>query len=206
MEELLAAIQKHGVNLTKLNALEMFGRGGDWHTIYYAKKINSLEVWEVDIEWKQELERNLPNANLKFVDTIRTLANNTNLQKYSFVVIDNPQNLFGPNLPNTDEPQYCEHFDVLPYLNKILDDGIVVFNVNPIPYNYEKFPSWQNRRRKFYGNVDTSNLHLNFLIDFYTKFFLNQGFDVRFQTYVRRITPTPIEVLYYFGFYLTKNN
>lgn len=196
MEEILQILENKGIKLEQLKALEVFGRGGDWHTKKYADKVHSLEVWEIDSGWKDQLRKNLPNAAIKIHDSIKHLQDNDNLDHFDFIVIDNPQILFGPTY--NDEPVYCEHFEVLQQIGKLIDDeSVVIFNVNLKPYNYEKFPKWEKRRKQFYGNVDTSNLDIDFLSDFYTKFFTKLNLKTSFNFYVRRVTPNPIEKLYY---------
>jgi hypothetical protein len=206
MEELIRKLKQHGIKFEELVALETFGRGGDWHTTSYADKVKSLEVWEIDEKWKNELQKNLPNAKIKIQDSVRIIYDNDNLEKFSFIVIDNPQMLYGP-LQDDLEPAYCEHFEVLKNIDKILSsEGIVVFNVNLKPFDYDKWQSWKKRREIFYGNTDTSNLGLDFSLQFYKTFFENMNFQVPFHIYVRRITPNPIETLYYFAYHLRKKD
>lgn len=206
MEELIKKLEQNGIKFEKLNALEMFGRDGNWHTTSYADKVKLLEVWEIDEKWKNKLKKNLPNAKIKILDSIRTIYDHDNLERFSFVVIDNPQMLYGP-LQDNLEPAYCEHFEVLKKIDKILiSEGIVVFNVNLKPFNYNKWKQWKKRREIFYGNMDTSNLNLDFLLSFYKTFFENIKFQVLFYTYVRRVTPNPLETLYYFAYHLKKED
>ena len=206
MAELIEKLKQHGIKVEELVALEMFGRGGNWHTKSYADKVKSLEVWEIDEKWKNELQKNLLNAKIKIQDSIRTIRDNDNLERFSFVVIDNPQMLYGP-LQGNLEPEYCEHFEVLKNIDKILaSDVIIVFNVNLKPFDYDKWQLWKNRREIFYGNTDTSNLSLDFSLQFYKTFFENINFEVLFYTYVKRATPNPLEILYYFAYHLRKKD
>jgi hypothetical protein len=181
------------------------GKLDEWANRWKFQRNKILQDTSLGEQFLRELA-GIVHEKLRFIDTIKTLAESTTMSKYNFVVIDNPQNLFGLYLLNTNEPQYCEHFDVLPYTNKILDDGIVIFNVNLVPYNYDKFPLWKKRREKFYGKVDTSNLKLDFVSNFYKNFFTERNFQVLFHTYVRRITPNPFETLYYFAYHLRKKD
>ena len=54
--------------------------------------------------------------------------------------------------------------------------------------------------------MNTSNLNLDFLLSFYKTFFENIKFQVLFYTYVRRVTPNPLETLYYFAYHLKKED
>ena len=196
MKIILDNIAKRGIKLKNLNALEVFGRGGDWHTKKYANKVYSLEIWEIDNNWKDQLHKNFPKAVIKIHDSIKYLQYNDNLDHFDLIVIDNPQVLFGPIY--NDEPTYCEHFEVLQQIGKLIhDESIVIFNVNLKPYNYEKFPKWERRRKQFYGDTDTSDLDIEFLINFYVQFFTKLNLTTCFNFYVKRVTPNPIEKLYY---------
>lgn len=206
MNDLIKKLEQKGIKFENLNALEVFGRGGDWHTTSYANKVKYLEIWEIDSKWENELKRNLPNAKIKIQDSIRTIYDSNNLEKFSFVVIDNPQMLYGPQSENL-EPLYCEHFEVLKKIDRIVEpDSIIIFNVNLRPYDYEKWPQWRKRRENFYVNVDTSNINLDFLLNFYKKFFENMNFSVLFYTFVKRKTPNSMEELYYFAYRIKKNH
>ena len=54
MNDVITFLEKR-VDIAKLNALEVFGRAGDWHTIVYANRVKSLQVWEIDKKWKNIL-------------------------------------------------------------------------------------------------------------------------------------------------------
>lgn len=196
MEQIIQILERNAIKLEQLKALEVFGRGGDWHTKKYANKVYSLEIWEIDDNWKDQLHKNFPNATIKFHDSIKYLQCMINLDHFDLIVIDNPQVLFGPIY--NDQPTYCEHFEVLHQIGKLIhDESIVIFNVNLKPYNYEKFPEWERRRKQFYGNTNTSDLDIEFLINFYVQFFTKLNLITRFNFYVKRVTPNPIEKLYY---------
>lgn len=204
MDKLITELEKKGIEFQKLHALEMFGRGGDWHTTAYADKVNSLEVWEIDKKWKNELKKNLPQARIRILDSIQTVYQSDDLTKFNFIVIDNPQNLYGTKSQDL-ELQYCEHFDIIKKIDKLIDkSGTVVFNVNPKPFDYDKFSLWKKRREEFYGTKNTSDMAIEFLLNFYEKLFKSLGFETLFHTIVRRVTPNPIETLYYFAYNLKR--
>ena len=54
MNDVIIFLEKQ-VDVSKLHALEVFGRGGDWHTTVYANKVKSLQVWEIDKKWKNKI-------------------------------------------------------------------------------------------------------------------------------------------------------
>ena len=64
-KELISKLAQKGVELEKFNALEMFGRNGTWHTSFFADKVKSIEIWEIDKKWEKKLEKNFPNSKIK---------------------------------------------------------------------------------------------------------------------------------------------
>jgi len=121
MEKVLAELEENKVNLHKLNALEVFGKNGEWHTMDYAYKVNSLEIWEMDENCRKTLNRNFPFAIVKIVDSYEEMERCEN--KFSLIVIDNPISTYG---------SYCEHFLFFPKIfNLCDDDAIIILNVIP---------------------------------------------------------------------------
>ena len=180
MKELIEKIESHGIEFSTLNALEMFGRDGTHHTLAYANKVKTLEIWEIDPQYEEALHDNLPNASVKIIDSIKTLKDGTSLSTFDFIVIDSPMSTYGQVI--NGEFEYCEHFDFIKEIYKISNDNvIIVINVNESPYNYEQNPLWKKRRIEFFGDIDTANIDLEFLIRFYKKLFLEIGFKVIFQ-------------------------
>jgi len=196
MNDVIIFLEKQ-VDVSKLHALEVFGRGGDWHTTVYANKVKSLQVWEIDKKWKNILKKNLPNAKIKIRDSIKTIVENLEPSKFNLVIIDNPMNTWGTK----KEPDlYCEHFDFIKNIGNIMDkEAIIIFNINKNPFNYDKFPEWKKRREKFYERKRTSKLSPRFLMKFYKKLFLKNGYKTVFQKLFRRE-----EHLDYFVFFLRK--
>ena len=197
MSDLITFLEKR-VDISKLDALEVFGRTGDWHTTVYANKIKSLQVWEIDKKWKNALKKNLPNAKIKILDSIKTIVENLEPSKFDLIVIDNPMTTFGtkkePNL-------YCEHFDFIKNIGNIIDkEAIIIFNINKNPFDYDKFPEWKKCREKFYERKRTAKLGIRFLIKFYKKLFLKIGYKTVFQKIFKRH-----EYSDYFVFFLRKN-
>jgi len=202
MEIVLKQLQNKGIKLNNLHTVEVFGRTGEWHTKVYADKVKSLEIWEIDSEWKKQLKKNFPNAKIRIIDSIKLINESTNLPKYDFIIVDNPQNLFRSTKLRA---RYCEHFEVLTKIDRLIDNyGIIVFNVNPKPFDYEKWPLWKKRREDFYNINNTEEIEINFLTNFYVQFFNNIGLKTIFHFYVKRLTPNPKETIYYFTYFLTK--
>jgi len=204
-KELISKLVEKGVELEKFSALEMFGRDGTWHTSFFANKVRSIEIWEIDKKWEKKLKNNFPNAKIRILDSIKTIKEEENLTKFNLLLIDNPMNIFGQNQEESDK-NYCEHFEILPKISKIIqDESLVIFNINRCPFDYDKYPLWKQRREKFYGNTDTSNMSLEFLQKFYTKLFKKIGFRTIFYINTVRIFYLGNDMTYYFAYYLKKN-
>jgi hypothetical protein len=161
-----------GIGLRDLIALEFFAREGDWQTQSYANQVKELHAWEIDPFFKPKLEKNLPNAQIRIGDSFLIAQEEIYKEKFDFIVFDNPQNIYG---------RYCEHFEALSLIAGLLrSQGVVIFNVNLAPFDYDKFPLWKKRRSDFYLS-DVSAVNPQFFFDFYDKFFSLHGFDVKFK-------------------------
>lgn len=197
-------LEKRGIILEKLNALEIFARDGTWQTTFYANKIKTLEVWEVDPSWEKNLRKNLPKAKVRILDSIKNIQTYEKFAKFNLIMIDNPMNIYGNENENIQN-RYCEHFDVIKNIDKIMDnESIVVFNVNRCPFDYDKFPIWKNKREKFYGNMNSGNMNQDFLFDFYEKLFKKSNFKTLFKFSVDRMLNDRINSVYYFVYKLKK--
>lgn len=201
MHIVVSELKKRNINLINFNAIELFARAGDWQTTEYADKVKSLDAWEINTEFEENLRKNLPRANIKIIDSIKELQKpEENLKKYDFIVVDNPQNCYG------EDNEYCEHFDTLPNITKLIDKrAIVVFNINCHPYDYENNFNWKNRRNEFYNLKDTNDISLDFFKEFYTNFFKKRKLKTKFCFNVGRENRDNITFIHYLVFYLEKD-
>ena len=103
MKRILKRIEDLGIDVSKLTALEIFAREGDWFTKELAKKVKNIELWEINKAYIKNLSLNLPKAKIKNVDSISYMKDCED--KFDIVSIDNPQGIYAKD--------YCEHFDVL---------------------------------------------------------------------------------------------
>ena len=172
MGKICTRLKAEGVDMRKLSALDFFAREGDWQTVVYAREVGVMEAWEISPEFLPGLQRNLPGATVRIVDSYAYGPKTTD--RFDFVVLDNPQAIFGP------EGRYCEHFEALPVVLRLLRPGaFLVFNLNWAPFNFEANKEWQRRRAEFYGTVDTSSLSLErFMLPYYTRYFEVKGFEI----------------------------
>ena len=60
------------------------------------------------------------------------------------------------------------------------DGGVVIFNINKTPFNYDKKSIWANKRNKYYNISDASSLDIHFLLNFYKDKFALLGFKTLF--------------------------
>lgn len=172
MAKVCTRLKSEGVDMRKLSALDFFAREGDWQTVVYAQEVGAIEAWEISPEFLPGLQRNLPRATVRIVDSYAYGAQT--IDRFDFVVMDNPQATFGP------EDRYCEHFEALPVALRLLRPGaFLIFNLNRAPFHFESHTEWQRRRAEFYGVVDTASLSLEgFLMPFYSRYFEARGFKV----------------------------
>lgn len=204
-KEIIEKLELNGINFRELNAIELFGRDGSWHTIKFAEKVKSMEVWEIDSKWERVLKKNLPKATIKIKDSVSTLKIKNSLKKFDLILIDNPMNVYTVEKQYGDEVAYCEHFEIIENIDKIAkDDVLIIFNVNRKPFDYEKYPLWKKRRRQFYGDIDTSNMKVEFLIDFYKSLFYKLGFKTIFCITAVRVFHQNEDMTHYFAFKLNK--
>lgn len=204
--ELIFKLEQQGIKFENLDTLEMFARDGTWNTIVFADKVKSLEVWEIDPKWENELKKNLPNAKIRIVDSIKTIQSIRNtVHNFNLILIDNPMNTYGPKLHEFDPDPYCEHFEVITKIDKFIkNDALVIFNINRKPFNYDNFPLWKNRRKEFYKCQQTNNLSIDFLLDFYRKLFNQIGLKTIFYLNVVRDFYKDVDIIHYFAFQLQK--
>src|SRR6185312_590191 len=131
IENVMSQIGLRGCSLTAMDALEVFGRDGRWHTKQYAHLVKSLEVWELQEKYLPQLQENLPGARFRIVDSYKEIQKTK--KKFGLVVVDNSMGIFVDD-PYDGEPptRYCEHFDLFPDIFRVLTDRAVVI-VNVIP-------------------------------------------------------------------------
>lgn len=170
MRRVCAALEERGFRLSEADAVETFARQGDWHTVDYCSRVKSLEAWEIDAAHFEALGSNVPQAIVRHVDSVEHARRPENVGAFDFVVVDNPQCLFG------ESGRYCEHFEIIDSAVTMLRrDGVVVFNVNNEPFDYDAHPAWRERRERFYGSTATSSMPLAWLEAFYAARFESAG-------------------------------
>lgn len=173
MRRVVKKLKKQGVELRGRRALEFFAREGNWQTVSYAGEVASLDAWEIDRQFEPALRKNLPKARIRIGNSFALAKKAEFKNAFDFIVVDNPQGIFG------NKSQYCEHFEVLDLLPRLIrGDAIVIFDINRAPFNYHRFPEWRARREKFYKRERTARLGLDFLARFYKRYLVARGLKV----------------------------
>ena len=185
MQWVMRQLEKRNLDLRSMDALEVFGRDGHWHTQYYAPLIRSLEVWEIQDKYREVLHKNFPAAKVKITDSFQEIKQT--LSKYDLVVVDNSMGIFVDDPYHGSTPTtYCEHFDLFPAIFRVLKDEAVII-VNVIPATNEaamgKYPllfdSVQlSRRAKFYQTDHPDNISLDDMREAYRRIMAENGFKL----------------------------
>lgn len=150
MEAAMRILHLEGLLPDPLVALDLFGKMGIMKTLEYAPFAQSIEFYEVNGPFAAQARRILPadQVTVRVADSVAAVQNGTTLRSdYSFVVMDNPVDLYGDG--------YCENFDLFPAIfdrlaprsalvvNAALDDWVRALTSD----HDEHF----RRRRAFFG-------------------------------------------------------
>jgi hypothetical protein len=164
---------KINFKLNEMDALEFYAREGDWQTQDYYKEVKSLHAWEIDKIFEENLKRNLPGAHIRIGDSYQFARLEEFQNKFDFIVLDNPQNVFG------NKAEHFEALSLIPNLLKKFKDCILIFNINTSPFNYTSQTEWIKRRNEYYGLSDTSNISIQYMKNFYKTQLQNLGLEVK---------------------------
>jgi len=171
MENICRRLQNSGEPLSAYSALEFFAREGEWQTKSYAHLVKELHLWELDPIYENALKINFPQGHIRIGDSFKLAQEPQYRQRFNWLVLDNPQMIYG---------DYCEHFEALNLAAVLMASvGVLIFNVNKKPFNYDRHTDWQDRRRAYYG-CNAAHLATSFLLDFYRKRIEKLGFNVRY--------------------------
>jgi hypothetical protein len=122
MQVILRRLARRGLDPRTMHALEVFGASGAFHTLDYAERVASLEVWEIDPSYESALHANLPRARVRITDSFEELRGTSG--RYDLVVLDNPMGGWGGG--------HHDHFDILPLVFRVLSErAAIVLTVVP---------------------------------------------------------------------------
>jgi len=179
IQVLVRDLERQGVEIGRLRALEVFGSTGDRVTRHYAERVATLDVWEIDGRLEPALRRNLPRARIAIVDSFEEVRRTD--RRYDLVVVDNP---VWP----------VEHFPLFPHLFRLLsDDAVLVMDVIPSAdaFTTRRYPELFDaehleNRRAFYGTDHPEDIPLARLARHYGEMAAEEGYAVWWQRSVRR--------------------
>lgn len=163
-------------------AIDFFSRTGEWVTVHFATSCKNITCCEINKDYIDALQNNIPNAEIQIGDSFRFVEE---AGPHDLVLADCPQGIYGP------DGAYSEHFEFFPKIARSFGDATTLFfNVNMYPYvnpehaaarpdNYgmSDFDRWFQRRDAFYG-VDASNLDEEFTRNFYKEYFAKAGYGL----------------------------
>lgn len=121
MRQVILQLQIRNLLPERIDALEMFGMHGLWHTMDYVRYVDALDFFEIDSVYLGLAKRKLSKYNVKFhcEDSIAYIGRTEKM--YSLIVSDSP---FGGNFYDKDG---------LPYFLKdmvvhVARHGVLIFN------------------------------------------------------------------------------
>jgi len=163
-------LEQRGVDIGSCRAVELFGRSGEWHTLFYADLVRTLDIWEIDSAYLPALETNFPAATLKITDSFEEIKRTP--KRFDLIVADNPQSIYG-------ERRYCEHFELFPDVFRVANDRcVILLDVNIKPYQFEKGSEWWSRRQAFYRTETPDLLDLGKISPTYDDLCQSSGFTL----------------------------
>ena len=168
---LLRDFSRRGFVLKDARTLEMFGGTGNLHTVDYASRVSSLEVWEIDPVLAPELQRNLPGATVRITDSFVQLRSTKD--RFDLIFVDPPYAIFDG---------HCEHFDLFPEIFRILNKFavLVLCNVRPkIVMTWRYTEQHFARRKAFYGVEDPQTVAVEQMLSTYEHLAMRNGFTIK---------------------------
>ena len=179
IQHVLEGMERRGVELERLRALEVFGGQGERVTMQYADRVASLDVWDIDPRVEPALRRRFPRAEVKITDSFEEVRRTT--KRYDFVMIDNP--VFSQ-----------EHFQLFPAIFRILSDQaaialLVIPHVDALTgrrYPGLFDPEHLARRREFYLTDSPEHLSLEEVAGHYSRLAEDAGLVVQWRFWVNR--------------------
>ncbi|MCX8079749.1 MAG: hypothetical protein N3F09_00770 [Bacteroidia bacterium] len=170
----------------KYDMLEVFANTGEHQMPAYKHLAKSIEAWEINSMHEKALRRNLPGATIRITNSMEEADRCE--KKFDWIVMDAHMECFGAN------KEYCEHFEILPKAFRLCkEEAILIFNVIPecpkewnIKYPDIFGPRHLERRNRFYGVNDTTNLSYDFFEKFYVSLAEKNGFKTEWMFFHQR--------------------
>ena len=179
IQQVLAGMEAHGVDLSQVRALEVFGSDGERVTKQYADRVASLDIWEIDAGLEGALRRRFPHAAVKITDSYAEVRRTS--ERYDFVMIDNAV-------------WAEEHFPLFPGIFRVLADQAAMALL-VIPHadrlTSRRYPALFNedhlaRRRAFYRMDSPERMSLTQLATHYSALADHAGLVTDWRFWVNR--------------------
>ena len=187
MQRLMGKLKKRGVELSQMDALELFGADGLRHTLDYRRLVRSLDIWEMDEKYLPGLRKKFPGAQIRITDTFKEIQSAS--KTYDLLISDEPGQVFG--LRN----EHCEHFDMLNESLFRIARPSVVFVLNAVPEplkqcpeanQYTSYPRYMKMRAQFYDTDHPERLSIEEMIPAYRRVLGKNGFSLDWHIKVLR--------------------
>ncbi|MCX8052530.1 MAG: hypothetical protein N3B12_01890 [Armatimonadetes bacterium] len=188
MRRVIKGLKRRGVDVGKMQALDMFAGDGTGSVLCYSDSVQHLEAWELNPELVERLKKNLPRAVIRQVDSYEQMR--VCEGKFDLIVIEAPLSLYGPNL------EYCEHIGLFPrVLDLCKDDAVLILavatEVEPLRQYVGDIdrvgtPEHLKRRAEFYKTDNPENIPLDKMVSAYSEHCTAGGFEVEWWFAVRR--------------------
>lgn len=181
---LVSKLKKLGINFSQLRMLEVFGGIGFYHTRILSDGVKSLEIWEIDQARVKILKKIFPKAAVLKTDSFKKIRSTK--KKFDIISVDNPPTVYDG---------YCEHFELFPYIFRIVDKSAIL-SLNVVPNTKSllksKYPEASNRqhlekRSMFYNTKKPEIISRKKLIREYKRKIANAGFSTKWYFFQRRL-------------------
>lgn len=195
-QKLFRQLQKNGIALDQMDALEMFGADGMVHTLDYYPLVRSLEIWELKEQYLAGLLRNFPKSSIKITDSFNEIQ--VTQGTYNLLVADGPCNVIGPN------QEYCEHFELLTQLlfRVARPTSVIILTVVPDPIKHipaigetPTYSEYLERRGAFYGTNRPQLIPVEEMVPAYRRVVEANGFKLDWHVLLRRTIRTGVYYL-----------
>lgn len=90
MTNLMLQLELKGLLPKKIKAIELFGMHGLWHTLDYVKKVESLDIFEIDEVYHNYSKKVLKDYNVNYYNSDCLQYAQTTKEKYNLIVADIP--------------------------------------------------------------------------------------------------------------------
>jgi len=181
-----------------LKSIELFARKGTWGTKILFDGYSDVTLWEIEEDFREDLQKNLPHAKVRIVDSIEAIKNET--EKYDLMSVDDMLGCYG-----IDGNGHCDIVNSIP--GALKDEAVLLLNVVARPYNYDNVDEeWKQRRKSFFGVDDDRSLSFTTVFNAYQSILNEHGFDIENYEYMPREYTNDLDYFYYLCLKVKKIN